>query len=188
MSATRTTALRGLALLGAAVLALGACSFTGLAFYEDRRLSFVSPEDREEVTLPVTIDWEIRDFEIIEPAEQPRPAQTPSGEAEPDPDRGFFAVFVDQTPQPPGEPLAWFARDDETCERNPNCPDESYLASRGAHTTSDTQFTIDVLPQPSEENRREIHEVTVVLLDPDGLRISESAWTIEFEVDRNQDT
>lgn len=161
----------------AVVVVLGACSFDGLSFRQDRRLSFTSPHDREEVTLPVTVEWEIDDFEIVDPGDQ----------AQATPGQGYFAVLVDQTPQPPGEPLKWFAGDDDSCKRDPGCPDEQYLANRGVHTTTDTSFTIDALSQPSNENRREMHEVTVVLLNAEGVRIGESSWTVEFEVDRQQD-
>lgn len=163
-------------MLAIAVVLLGACSVSDLAFRQDRRLSFVSPQDREKVTLPVTIDWEIEDFDVIGAGEQA--ADAPAG---------YFAVFVDRTPVPPGEPLTWIAEGDEACQQDPGCPDDEYLQMRGVHTTRDSEFTIDVLSRSGPENRRDMHEVTVVLLDEDGLRIGESAWRLEFEIDRSPD-
>lgn len=154
---------------------LSGCSFTGLSLVVDDRLTFVTPADREAVELPVTIEWEIEDFTIA----RDTAVDSARGHA------GYFGVFIDRTPQPPGEDLLWFAEDDEDCQRDPDCPDEDYFSVRGIHTTTETSFTITRLPRPIDDRRRELHEVTVVLLGPDGRRIGESAWTIEFEVVRS---
>lgn len=167
---------RPAALVALAALAVGACSFDGLAFIQDRRLEFVSPEDRELVRLPVTIDWEVEDLEIGPGAEE---RASGAGASE-------FAVFIDQRPQPPGEPLSWHAEDDETCQLDPGCPDDEWYRLRGIHTTTDTSFTIERLPRPTEEGRREMHTITVVLLDASGVRIGESAWQLEIEIDRTR--
>jgi hypothetical protein len=58
-----------------------ACVSDGLAFRIDERVTIVAPEEREQVTLPLTIDWEVEDFD------------------------GTFAVFVDRAPIAPGDPL-----------------------------------------------------------------------------------
>lgn len=168
--------IAALTLLVLGIVSLGACSVNDLAFREDRRLRFVSPEDREQVSLPVTIDWEVEDFQVVGEGGQAAGS-----------DGGYFGVFVDQTPQPPGEPLTWFARDDETCQQDPECPDAEYLEMRRIYTTHDTEFTIEVLPRSAPEGRRDMHEVTVILLDADGDRVGESAWRLEFEVNRGPD-
>lgn len=164
----------GALLLAALTALLSSCSTHGLSLMVDDRLTFDAPEDGQALALPVTIEWRIEHFEVTR---TPDPAEERGA-------RGYFAVIVDRSPQPPGEPVTWFARDDETCRRDPSCPDATYLATRGVHTTADMSFTIDVLPRPADENRREMHEVTVVLLDPDGARIGESAWRVRFEIDR----
>lgn len=160
-----------------AAIGLSACSFQGLGFIQDRRLEFVSPEDREIVRLPVTVDWEIEDFEVVDP----------DAAATPDPGEGYFGVFIDSRPQPPGEALSWHAKDDETCQRDPDCPDEEWYRIRGIHTTTESEFTIELLPRPFDDNRREIHTITVILLDANGVRIGESAWQMDFEIDRSTD-
>jgi len=161
----------GLALLGLTV-ALSGCVPQGLAFKIDDRLTFTSPEDRAEVKLPVTLDWDIRDFEITEPGGEPRK------------DAGYFAVFVDSTPMPPGKPLSWIARQDNSCRPADGCPDEEYLLVRGIYTTSETKLVIEELPRSSDEERRERHRATIVLLDASGKRIGESAFEIAFDIDR----
>lgn len=155
----------------AAVLASG-CAVSGLAFRVDDRVSITAPEQRSEVQLPVTLTWTVTDFDITGPGAEVRP------------DAGMFGVFVNRTPQPPGKPLAWFARNDDTCLAQETCPDAAWLAQRGIHTTTSTTFTIDALPRSSNQRTAERHEVTIVLLDGHGVRIGESAWYVEFTVDR----
>lgn len=164
------------AVFGVAALLLAACGFDGLAFRQDDRVEIVAPDDREAVTLPVTVEWRVDGFEVT----------GENGESRDD--AGYFAVLVDRNPQPPGEPLAWLAREDDTCVASPDCPDEQYFAQRRVHTTTDTRFTVDNVLRPDRERIiRELHEVTVILLDGTGRRIGESAFSVEFEVDR-QDT
>lgn len=160
---------------GAVVAALlPGCALNGLAFRVDERLEFSSPQDRELVALPVTIEWDISDFEVTGPD---------GGE---DPESGFFGVFIDRAPQPPGETIDWFARDDRTCRKADGCPDRGYFAARGVYTTTKTRFVVTTLPPPPSDQaeRREFHEATIVLLDGSGRRIGESAFTSQFEVKR----
>ena len=152
--------------------ALSGCVPQGLAFKVDDRLTFQSPEDRATVKLPVTLDWGIRDFEITEPGGEPRK------------DAGYFAVFVDSSPMPPGEPLSWIARKDNSCRPADGCPDEEYLLARGIYTTTDTKLVLEQLARSSDEDRRERHRATIVLLDASGTRIGESAFEIAFDIDR----
>ena len=159
-------------LLLAATAALSGCVPQGLAFKVDERLSFTSPEDRSTVRLPVTLDWDIRDFEVTEPGGEPRE------------DAGSFAVFVDGSPMPPGKPLRWLARKDNSCRPADGCPDAEYLEARGVYTTTETELVLEQLPRSSDEDRRERHRATIVLLDASGTRIGESAFEIAFDIDR----
>ncbi|MCA1677113.1 MAG: hypothetical protein LC799_34680, partial [Actinobacteria bacterium] len=61
--------MRGMtrALLAALVVAMPACTFKGIDLRQDRRVEIVSPDFREEVSLPVTIDWTVQDFEVTGP-------------------------------------------------------------------------------------------------------------------------
>jgi hypothetical protein len=164
-----TTACAVLLLCGA----LTGCVPDGLAFRTDTRLTIIEPEDRSTVTLPVTIDWDIRDFGIAEPGDEVREGE------------GYFAVFIDRSPMPPNEHLRWIARKDNSCRESDGCPDEEYLAARGIYTTTETELTLDQLPRTTDDDdRRERHRATIVLLDASGARIGESAFEVLFDLDR----
>lgn len=151
-----------------------ACIAPGLAFKVDDRLTIESPKTRSDVTLPVTVRWSVRDFTIVAP-----------GFGEGDSKKsGYFGVFVDRPPQPPGKTLAWVARKDRSCRASDGCPDAEYLAARNIYSTSNTSITFEQLPRPSDETKKERHNVTIVLLDPQGRRIGESAFYVEFTVKR----
>ena len=152
--------------------ALTGCVPEGLAFRTDERLTFVAPEDRSTVSLPVTIDWDIRDFMVMQPGGEPRE------------DAGYFAVFLDRAPVPPGKPLRWLARKDRDCRSADGCPDAAYLAERGVYTTTETELVLQQLPRTSGDDRRERHYATIVLLDARGERIGESAFEVAFDVER----
>jgi hypothetical protein len=147
-----------------AALALpGGCSVSGLNFREDTRVDIVAPADRAEVTLPVTIEWTVHDFD------------------------GTFAVFVDRAPQPPGRSTAWLFRNDDGCVPSSGCPDAGYMEARGIYLTDQTRVVIEGIPRLTGDDVRERHEATVILLDEHGERSGESAFSVEFEVEREND-
>lgn len=155
-------------------LALTACVPDGLAFVQDERLEIVSPDPLTTVTTPVTIEWEVEDFRITGP------------DGSSSDDAGYFGVFVDGAPVPPGESLAWLARDDRRCLETEGCPDRRYFADRNAYSTTETSFTLRHLPDQDAYQGHERHEVTVVLLDGTGHRIGESAWYVDFFYEREE--
>jgi len=154
--------------------ATSACSVRGLDLKTDKRLSFISPKDRSKVTLPLTISWSVKDFTVT----------GPDG-AQKD-DAGYFGIYVDRTPQPPELDQVWLLRDDFDCKRQQTCAHADVLAGQNIYSSKQTHFTIERLPLPptSSVKRREIHEVTVALLNGRGERIGESAFRLQFEVDR----
>ncbi|MCA1675119.1 MAG: hypothetical protein LC799_23995 [Actinobacteria bacterium] len=168
--------MRGItrALLAALVVAMPACTFNGIALRQDRRVEIVSPDFREEVSLPVTIDWTVQDFEVTGP------------DGASDENAGYFAVLVDLDPQPPGEGVEYFARDDVTCRKSEGCPNERYLERRGIFITDETDLILTNLsPAPGvdlDAGDRDLHEVSVILLDGQGHRIGEGSWTATFEL------
>lgn len=141
---------------------LPGCSVNGLNLRQDDRVSIVAPEDRSDVDLPVTVRWTARDFD------------------------GTYAVFVDRSPVPPGRTLDWLARNDDVCRQTKGCPDTTWFADRNVLRTTSNSVTIDRLPDTARDNRRDRHEVTVVLLDQKGRRIGESAFRVEFQVRRGR--
>lgn len=153
---------RAAALVAVAVV-LGGCSVSGLAFRDDDRVRIVEPDDRAEATLPVTIRWTAEDL---------------------DSDGGgpFFAVFVDRAPIAPGQSLSVLA--DETCENTPGCPDLAYFQDRHVYVTDDQEVTVEALPARSGQRTAadDRHEATIVVIDADGRRRGEAAYTVEFTV------
>lgn len=153
---------------------LSSCALEGLAFEQDRRIEFTEPEYRQKVTLPFTIEWSIDDFELTGPI---------GGSSK---DAGYIEVLFDKDPQPAGEGVEYFARDDVSCRTSDGCPDARYLAQRGIFTTTETFFTLRALPPAPgvdlERGEPDIHTVILVLLDGAGRRIGESSWSQTFEV------
>lgn len=166
--------LRLRVLLAPTLIALvaAACVPEGLAFVKDDRVEIVAPQGHTTVSLPLTIDWEVEGFEIT----------GPTGEASKD--SGYFAVFVDATPVPPEKTLEWMVRDDPVCLNTPGCPDRTYLADRGVHTTTETSLTLKRLPDLDAYQGHETHEVAIILLDGAGRRVTENAWHVTFFYDR----
>jgi hypothetical protein len=161
------------AIVVAAVLAtvlLPACGVKGLAFHQDDRVKIVAPANHSTLTLPVTVRWRVKDFTVT----------GPDGTA--DPDAGYFAVLLDRTPQPPGKTIDVLAKEDRACFRSRGCPDAEWFSNHKIYPTTATSFTIDVLPTRTKEDRRTLHEVTIVLLDGRGRRLGESAFWVEFRV------
>lgn len=160
------------AALAAVVVLTSGCG--DLAFRVDERVTFTSPKDQSTVTLPVTVAWEVRDFDVVEP-----------GSADPTRGAGYFAVFVDRAPMPPGKTVAWLAKGDEDCRPSEGCPDAGYLASAGVLTTTETQVVIERLSRHSGTSK-DRHQAVVVLLDASGRRIGESAFRVVFNVKGSQ--
>ncbi|HEX6489025.1 MAG TPA: hypothetical protein VF137_09195 [Candidatus Dormibacteraeota bacterium] len=81
---------------------------------------------------------------------------------------GHFEVFVDRDPQPPGESL------------------QSYFSGQSQQyiwTTDQTTFRIPYFPLPdpnAPKQEQEHHMVTVIIVDPQGRRITETSGFVEF--------
>ena len=157
-------------------LLLSGCVSQGLAFRVDERLTITAPADRATVGLPLRVAWEVEDFDVT------ARGGTANGNAK---DAGYFGVFVDRAPQPPGRTLEWTARKDRSCRPSDGCPDAEYLAARGIYSTTDTSIVFPQLPKPpSDAKGKERHTITIVLLDTSGRRIGESAFQIDVVLNR----
>jgi len=157
-----------------AVALLASSCAHGLAFTQDRRLTITAPTHHTKVRLPFTVRWTMREFDVTGP------------DGRTDRDAGYFGVFLDRTPVPPGKPLSWIAHDDRRCKLTPGCPDETYLATRHVYATTQTQLSFALLPDLQSVGGHETHEVTIVLLDGAGRRIGEQAWYASFRYDRKK--
>jgi hypothetical protein len=159
-------------IVGLALLA-SSCATSGLAFVQDDRVEIIAPKSHEKVTLPVTVRWRVDGFRVT------------GNDGRSDPNAGYFGIFVDRAPVPPGKTLDWIARDDKRCLANPECPNALYFADRDIYATSATEFRFDQLPDQGSYRGNEVHEVSIVLLDGTGRRIGESAWYVTLRYDRD---
>lgn len=170
--------LRSLAAAGlVALIAAGATacsSLDGLRFTNDHRLTLLEPTASSTVTLPFTVSWRVRDFTPVkiglgDPAQQPAPT----------PDAGYFAIFVDRAPMPPGQDLKSLVSDDSSCVSRPDCPTPGYLAGRDIFITDQTSYSVQSIQSTSATAS---HELSVVLLDSHGRRIGDSSWFVSVNV------
>jgi hypothetical protein len=150
----------------AVIATLTSCSGSGMLFAKDRRVTIESPDQNGKVTLPLEVKWTL----------------------EPDAKVASFALFFDGEPQAPKKPLAVLAKGDPDCEATPGCPNAAYFADRGIFTTAKTAFVIDdLLPLAGvdiERGERDVHDVTIVVLDEQGRRVNEAFWSRTFEIVR----
>lgn len=160
---TRTLILAATAL----ALTLASCGISGLSFVQDERVDIVRPKDRAEVQVPITIAWTVKDFAV-------------------GPGAGSFGVFVDRAPTRSGKTLAWLFRGEDTCKGDDGeklCATPDFLSQRNVFQTTDTEFTLQLVPKlTGDDRRRQFHEATIILLDEQGRRVGEGAWSIQFEV------
>ena len=152
-------------LLGAIALcaATAACGTHGLSFKLDERIAMVSPTDHATVTVPLTVRW-TEDDSLRDTVRS-------------------YGVLVDRTPPPAGKTLAWLFRNDDSCGTT-GCPDSLYRAQRGVLSTEATSVVLTEVATRGERNDGQGHEVTVILLDGDGRRVGEGAWSRQFTVER----
>ena len=141
-----------------------ACGVHGLSFVQDKRVDITAPRERSKVTLPVSIAWTVKNF------------------------HGSFGVLVDQAPPRSGETLPWLFRGLDTCRGDTGkalCQTRAFLAGRNVFETARPRFTVDHVDRfTGNDRRRQFHEVTVVLLDAQGRRVGEGAWSVQFEVEQ----
>ncbi|HVV35402.1 MAG TPA: hypothetical protein VHC63_02280 [Acidimicrobiales bacterium] len=156
--------MRRLAFVLVVLTLLPACAVSGLGFSNDHRVDIVAPDNRAKVDLPVTIKWRA-------------PGITHAADGTP-----FFVVFLDRAPIRPGQTLRAVA--DDSCNRTPGCPDLAYLRDRYVFVTKKTSLTLAVVPKPTGQRTgaKESHEATIVLVNADGRRIGEAAYTVDFTV------
>lgn len=152
-----------LALACAALGSLAGCGTHGLSFRLDERVSMVAPADHAKVDLPLSVRWTTKGFSTA--------------------DGSSFGVLVDRTPPPAGKTLGWLFRNDDTCS-GAACDDPTYRLQRGVVQTRSTNVVFDDITTIGDRNDGEGHEVTVILLDSEGRRVGEGAWSRQFRVER----
>lgn len=145
-----------------ALSAAGCAEFgtDGLLLRADDSIELTAPVDGAEVSAPLQVSWT---------DDAPRAG-------------GGYVVLLDRAPMPPGEDVAWFARDDDTCLPNQGCPDEVWLARRGITVTSETSVSVAILPARAESREGAPYDVTVVRLDAEGRRDGEAAFSVQVRL------
>ena len=153
-----------LALLAATLLMLTGCGVSGLSFAQDQRVDIVRPDDRKTISLPLTVEWTVKNFAV--------------GDGQ-----GSFGVFLDRAPQPSGRTLSWPFRGDRSCKGTGAalCAQPDFLAQHSVYQTTLRSFRVEQVSRISGSSTRQ-HELTIVLLGPDGKRVSEGAWSLLFKV------
>jgi hypothetical protein len=158
-----------IAVAAASALAVAGCGAAqGLRFTQDDRLRFTAPANEANVSLPLTVSWQISDFTVRPPGSPPRD------------NTGYFAVFVDGYPVPPGQPLT-DALPTGYCVGQRNCPSPAQLASQAhVYVTDKTAVTISTLGDGNFKTSN--HYVVIVLVDGAGRRQGDSFWYRSFNV------
>lgn len=153
--------LRTVLTTAVAVLFVSGCAVNGLSFVRDTRVRILTPEANETVHLPLEIRWSAEDVD------------------------GKFVVFFDRSPMRPGQTLLSLVSKNDPCRAERDCPDIEWLADRDIYVTERTTLRVDRLADRRDTSRaRDRHDLTIVLLDNEGRRAGESAFTREFIVDR----
>ena len=138
------------------------CGVSGLSFFQDDRISINTPSDQAEVSAPLTVQWTVKDFSV-------------------GPGMGSFGILVDRTPPKPGKTLASMFGGGDACRSEAECGAAPFLAERNVYATSDTTLILDRLPKRTGDDRNR-HDLTIVLLDAQGRRVGEGAWTVQVDV------
>lgn len=160
------TARAGSAVVALTILA-SACTFSNLSFRVDDRIKIVSPRDREDVLPPFQLRWTARDFE--------------AGPGALGSDDNYYMIFVDRQPMRPGGTVSSLG--DDSCRRQPGCPDERWLNDRWIFATASRTLDLpalpSLLPTTTRSGTKEDHTITIVLMRG-ARRIGEAAFTVEF--------
>jgi hypothetical protein len=165
---------RGACALAVIAILGTSCGFTRtdapVSFKADHRLSFESPDQEDDVHIPVRLDWKVKDFPLK--------------------NGNWFAVFIDKPPVGPertvrirlcteGEKLPPQAGTDRKI-----CKDDLqriYLAER-------TSLTLECFEPrfSAPERERNTHTATVILVDRNDRRVGQAVTTVRFHVDEDE--
>jgi hypothetical protein len=166
--------LRRAALVTALMIALAGCGFTRtdapISFKADHRLSFDTPDQEDDVHIPVHLVWKVKDFPL----------------------RGghHFAVFIDKAPVGPdrtvrirlcteGEKLPpQLGTDRKICKDDLQ---RILIAQRTSLLIKCFQPRFD-----APKRQRNTHTATVVLVDGQDRRIGQASTTVRFHVDPDE--
>ncbi|MHB8467796.1 MAG: hypothetical protein ACYDH6_20245 [Acidimicrobiales bacterium] len=145
------------AIAAAAMLLATACG-GGLQFAKDARVRVVSPRQLATVSAPVHLRW-TTDMAAGRPV--------------------TYAVFVDALPVHPGQNLRSLAG--ARCAGVVGCVDVAFLNRHAVYLTTEPSLDLDALPVlATARGERDMHTVTIVVVDPDWRRLGEASWSVTF--------
>ncbi|MEY2566699.1 MAG: hypothetical protein QOE35_1228 [Actinomycetota bacterium] len=146
---------------------LTGCRSEGMALRDAKTISVVRPGEMDRVALPVRLQWRANGI-------RPNPDLRGAGP--------FFAIFVDRPPVAAGTGLRKLL--DEDCRTRPGCPDQAWLADHNVYVTGKPEVTLSRIKAVtgSRVGADNSHRATIVLIDGDGVRVDESAASVEFQV------
>lgn len=164
VASTRTRYRPFLAAAGIATGALlGTACGGGTQFAEDGRVRIVSPRNLATVSTPVRLRW----------------TDTAASGSPP-----LYAVFVDHLPVHPGQNLRSMAG--TTCAGVATCVDMAWLNRHDVYLTNQPRLDLETLPiLGTPKGERDVHEVTIVLVDAAWRRLGEAAWGVTFGLGRS---
>jgi hypothetical protein len=140
---------------------VGGCAYHGLQFVHDDRVQIVSPREGERVTLPFTVDWEVKGY------------------------TGRFGVVFDRAPMSTKKGLLSLVGRDDPCRRKSDCPDKTWLTQHGVYIVEGGRLRVNFLEDlRASHNVADRHTMSIVLLDEANHRVGEATWVHEFIVER----
>jgi hypothetical protein len=139
-----------------------------LTLNADRRLELVAPEDLDELSLPVVVEWNIKDFDYA--------------------NGNKFGIFVDRAPIGPREDLR-----QRLCSE---FEDKPILAGDTRKPCRDDRGRVFFAREPTitfeclepidgvsgKNNEHNKHRITVILLDEENNRLGEASDEVRFEI------
>ncbi len=158
MSFRRAAAVACAALTAISTSGCGQFRLSGIDLTRDSSITFAT-DDHSDLSLPFHLTW--------------RDDAAAAGRS--------YAVVVNRTPPPPGETLRWYAKGDRACLSSSTCPDDAYLLRKGVVRADAPAVDVRAVPIPAgRTDRRGLQTATVIVLDAEGRRVGEAAFTFEF--------
>lgn len=166
--------LRGAFALAIVGVAVSACGITRtdapVSFKADHRLSFESPDQEDEVDIPVRLDWKVKDFPLR--------------------NGNRFAVFINKAPVGPKRIVRI-----RLCTEGEKLPPQLGTLRKickddlqRIYFADKTSLTIPCFEPRFDAPKRErnTHTAIVVLVDRDDRRVGQAATSVRFHVDEDQ--
>jgi hypothetical protein len=127
-------------------------------------LTITSPLSDKVVATPLTVRWK---------------STYPAGTE--------YALFFDAPPIGPGQTMRAVPESihDSTCLAQPSCPSATYLAQDNIYLTKSNSFVLPAFQSSAGYDALILHRLTIVALGPNGRRLGEAAYWVDFRTHAN---